>query len=251
MKLWVIDGSYLRKAQRSAGPEFRLDFARLRTQLEKSGPIWRGYFVDSTPRSPSAGQARFHHYLESARPRGPQLITRLFPQKFVPVPHAYCEECGSQVDLACPSGKPHRMGIWQQGCVDVAMATLPLIHLKQYDTLLLSSGDGDLLPSIEFLSECAKRIELAVFRRGVATALQARADDMLWLDDVADAIRRPDKASCSNGSTQILRSPSTSTGEEPGKHSNVAPASRRPILLPPTRRSATHEIGIGGANDGY
>ena len=70
------------------------------------------------------------------------------------------------------------------------MATLALIHRERYETLLLSSGDGDLLDAVEFLSEHGKRIELAVFADGVSTDLQASADQIHWINDFADDVRR-------------------------------------------------------------
>ena len=70
------------------------------------------------------------------------------------------------------------------------MATLALIHRKEYKTLLLSSGDGDLLDAIEFLSEHGKHIELAVFSEGVSSDLQSRANRIHWLNDIAHKIRK-------------------------------------------------------------
>ena len=54
----------------------------------------------------------------------------------------------------------------------------------------LSSGDADLLDAVEFLSEQGKRIELAVFSEGVSTELQARADQVYWINDFADEVGR-------------------------------------------------------------
>lgn len=65
-----------------------------------------------------------------------------------------------------------------------------LIHRDRYETLLLSSGDGDLLDAVEFLSGHGKRIKLAVFSEGVSTELQARADHVHWINEFADEVRR-------------------------------------------------------------
>lgn len=72
----------------------------------------------------------------------------------------------------------------------MALATLALTHRDRYDALVLSSGDGDLLDAVEFLSERDKRIELAVFTKGVSTHLQARADRIYWIDDFADEVSK-------------------------------------------------------------
>ena len=94
------------------------------------------------------------------------------------------------MNLTCPNGAAHHIGNQQQKGVDVGLATLALIHRDRYDTLLLSSGDGDLLDAVEFLSEQGKRIELAVFTEGVSSDLQARADRIHWINDFANDVRR-------------------------------------------------------------
>ena len=129
-------------------------------------------------------------WLRSAPPRGPQLITKLYELKQVRADRAYCDECGTKVDLACPNGAHHHIGNQQQKGVDVGIATLAVIHRDRYDSLLLSSGDGDLLDAVEYLSEHGKRLELAVFTEGVSTDLQARADHIYWINDFADDVRR-------------------------------------------------------------
>jgi uncharacterized LabA/DUF88 family protein len=61
----------------------------------------------------------------------------------------------------------------------------------EYTSIVLSSGDGDLLDAVEYITQRGKRFELAVFRkRTVSTELQARADQIYWIDDFADEIRR-------------------------------------------------------------
>ena len=190
MRLWLIDAGYLLNAQRAVGPGYQFDYLKLRRKLEESGPMWRAYYLNSTPHPPSDAQDGFHTWLRSAPPRGPQLITKLYELKQVRADRAYCEDCQTKVTLACPHGTTHRIGNQQQKGVDVGLATLALIHRDRYDVLLLSSGDGDLMDAVEFLSEQGKRIELAVFSEGVSTELQARADQIHWIDEFADEVRR-------------------------------------------------------------
>ena len=61
------------------------------------------------------------------------------------------------------------------------LATLALIHRDNYDTLLLSTGDSDLLDAVSFLADHGKRIELVVFQQvgfglAVAIVLDATVD---------------------------------------------------------------------------
>src|SRR5690606_26911317 len=37
----------------SVGPTYQFDYAKLRQKLEETGPIWRGYHLNSTPNPPT------------------------------------------------------------------------------------------------------------------------------------------------------------------------------------------------------
>ena len=191
-RLWIIDAGYLFNSQRSVGSGYRFDYLQLRRKIEQEGggSIWRAYYLNSTPHPPTDAQDGFHRWLRSAAPRGPQLITKLYELKHIPANRAFCEDCGKSVELTCSEGLDHRIGNRQQKGGDVGIATLALVHRDRYDTLVLSSGDGDLLDAVEFLSEQGKRVELAVFNEGVSTDLQARADHVYWINDFAEDIRR-------------------------------------------------------------
>ena len=190
MKLWLIDAGYLFNAQRSVGATYKFDYLKLRNKLEENGEIWRAYYLNSTPNPWTDEQDDFHNWLRSGPPQGPKLITKLYKLKLVRADRAYCEQCQTKVDLKCPQDDHHRIQNYQQKGVDVGIATLALIHRDRYETLLLSSGDGDLLDTVEFLSEQGKRIELAVFASGVSTELQARADTIYWINDFAEEVSR-------------------------------------------------------------
>ena len=189
-RLWLIDASYLFNARRSVSADYHFDYAKLRAKLEEDGPLWRAYYLNSTPDPPTDAQDAFHTWLRSAPPRGPKLITKLYGLKSLRADRAYCEQCATKVPLACPNdGQDHRLANQQQKGVDVGIATLALVHQDKFDTLVLSSGDGDLLDMVEFLSEHGKSMELAVFNTGVSTDLQARADKVYWIDDFAEEVR--------------------------------------------------------------
>ena len=190
-QLWLIDAGYLLNAQHSVTSGYHFDYRKLRFKMEEIlGPIWRAYYLNSTPNPPADEQNKFHAWLRSAPPRGPKIITKLYKLKQVRADQAYCEKCEKKVQLRCPCGNSHRITNEQQKGVDVGIATLALTHREKYDTLLLSSGDGDLLDAIEFLSEIGKQVELAVFHNGVSTDLQSRADKIFWIDDYAKEVLR-------------------------------------------------------------
>lgn len=205
-RLWLIDAGYLFNAQHSVGGNYHFDYKKLREKLEQTGPIWRAYYLNSTPNPPADEQNLFHSWLRSAPPRGPKIITKLYQLKMARADYAYCEQCEKNVKLYCPTQENHHINNRQQKGVDVGIATLALTHMHKYDTLILSSGDGDLLDAIEFLSESelVKRIELIVFRNGVSTDLQSRADDIFWIDDFADEVRREETEDAQPEDTQQL-----------------------------------------------
>ena len=190
MRLWLIDAGYLLNARHSVREDYRFDYGRLRQKIEQDGSFWRAYYLNSTPHPPTDEQDAFHRWLRSAPPRGPKLVTKLYELKRVRADSAFCEHCKAKVTLSCPVGRGHHLANKQQKGVDVALATLALTHRDRYDTLVLSSGDGDLLDAVEFLAERGKRIELAVFTKGVSTDLQARADRIYWIDDFAEEVSK-------------------------------------------------------------
>ena len=171
--MWLVDGAYMLNASRSVGPGYRLDYVRLRELLERGGPFTQAYYVDSVPHPTGDAQDHFHSRLKLAPPAGPHFIVRLYPLK--------------EVDVDCPHCRQPSTRFAQKG-VDVAIATLAL-HLAyrdQYDTLVLSTGDGDLEDAVAHVRNALhKRVELAVFRQGASPDLQAYADEVTWLDDHA------------------------------------------------------------------
>lgn len=187
-RLWLIDAGYLLKCQRTVQQGYQFSYLKLREQLEQDGPLWRAYYLNSTPNPPSDQQDSFHTWLRAAPPRGPKIITKLYKLRNIKADRPYCETCGRAVNVACPAGPGHKLHKQQQKGVDVGIATLALIHSDKYETLVLSSGDGDLLDMVEYISEKGKRIELLVFRYGVSTDLQSRADHIYWIDDFAEDV---------------------------------------------------------------
>ncbi|NLW81739.1 MAG: NYN domain-containing protein [Desulfovibrionales bacterium] len=187
-RLWLIDAGYLFNARHSVRSGYEFSYLKLRQYLELSGSIWRAYYLNSSPNPPSDAQDNFHRWLRSGPPFGPKIITKFYSLRQQRADKAYCEECGQKVQLKCQNQNgdvTHRVFNEIQKGVDVGIATLSLVHQRNYDSLLLSSGDADLLDAIEHLSEQGKSIELVVFRDGVSSELQCRADRIHWINDFA------------------------------------------------------------------
>jgi len=189
-RLWLIDAGYLFNAQKSVSPYYNFDYLKLKEKLKEFGDIWRSYYLNSVTNPPSETQDSFHKWLQCGPPAGPGIITKLYQLKSNPVKDEYCGDCQRKVPLFCPADKSHGLSRTQQKGVDVGLATLALTNINNYDTLILSSGDGDLIDAIKYLTENGKRFELLVFKYGVSTDLQARADKIHWINDFADEVKR-------------------------------------------------------------
>jgi hypothetical protein len=196
-RLWLIDAGYLFNARHCVYDGYEFSYLKLRKKLEEFGPIWRGYYFNSESSPTLDRVSSFHSWLRTAPPEGPGLITKLYSLKRQRADKAFCEKCGQKVPLSCPNQNESDDKHWlvneiQKG-VDVGLATLALILKDHYDTLILSSGDADLLDAIEHLGEIGHEIQLAVFSDGVSTELQCRADRIFWLNDIATEIAQPTK----------------------------------------------------------
>jgi len=189
--LWLIDGGYLYKAQSSVSRDFHLDYLKLREQIESDGHIWRAYYLNSVPGNVTPDMESFFRWMQSAPPIGPKIVVRNYAMTRFPMDYGYCEQCGKNVTVKCPDCSSNEK-LWkeQQKGVDVGLATLALTLSDQYDSLILSSGDSDLLDAVEYLCGRGKRLELVVFRTGVAPDLQCRADRIYWIDDMSKNVKR-------------------------------------------------------------
>jgi uncharacterized LabA/DUF88 family protein len=178
-RLWLIDAGYMFNASKSVGSGFQYDYRKIRDVLEKDGEIFQAYYLNSTPNPPKDVQDHFHAWMRSAPPNGPKIQTRLYGLKTLKVE---CPKCKTTVARKVQKG------------VDIGIATLALTMINRYDTLILSSGDGDFKDTVEFIrNQSNKGFELAVFQPGVSTDLQSMSDKIYWLNEFKDQIQKTDK----------------------------------------------------------
>jgi uncharacterized LabA/DUF88 family protein len=175
-RLWLIDAAYMFMSQSTVGEGYQFDYSKLRDKLEQDGKFFQVYYVNSTPNPPTDSQDAFHTWLKSAPPKGPRFQVRLFQLKTL---HIECPQCRYAYDRRVQKG------------VDIGIATLALTLADRYDTLVLSSGDGDFKDMAEYVRNTLdKRFELAVFRNGVSTDLQSLTDQIYWVDDFLEEVRK-------------------------------------------------------------
>lgn len=174
-RLWLIDAAYMYHAQRSVGINYSFDYAKLRSKLEEGGSIFQAYYLNSTPNPPSDEQDAFHLWLKLAPPAGPKLQVKLYPLKSS---RFKCQTCNSESSKYVQKG------------VDIGIATLALSLIDRYDTLILSTGDGDFRDALVHIRNVKdKRVELVVFKAGVSTDIQSLADNVAWIDDFAQEVK--------------------------------------------------------------
>ena len=174
--VWIVDGAYLYNfgKRRPNG----IDYLKLKSELVKAneGPIFEGYYLNSTQNPATDEQNAFHAWIKSAPPRGPKLRVQLYPLRDM---NCRCPSCGHGFDRPLQKG------------VDVGIATLILKLAAQnvYERLILSAGDGDFEDAISYVkSELHKEVWLHGAQNNLSTDLQSYADHVLWLDDMVPAI---------------------------------------------------------------
>lgn len=160
--IWIVDAAYLMKAAPA-----RFDYLLLRNALEDRlhRKFAEAYYFESTPNPASETLESFHTWLKSAPPRGPKMRVRLHRLKSL---HIECPGCHVRFDRDV-----------QQG-VDVAIATLIVKLSAQYDTVVLSTGDGDFEDAVKYVKEeLHKEVWLAGFAGTVSADLQSYADEVI------------------------------------------------------------------------
>lgn len=189
--LWLIDAGYILKARRSIDRFYEIDYAKLKAYLQRQmGGIARSCLVNSGREELSEGERKFYNWLQTPPPRGAGIEAHLFPLRKTAVDAVYCEECGQKVSVACRTDARHTLSVELQKRVDVAIATFALAEMPRYDALFLSSGDGDLLPAIDEVQAAGRSLHLVVFRHGVSGELREKANQILWIDDIAGEVAR-------------------------------------------------------------
>ncbi|WP_051188271.1 NYN domain-containing protein [Brevibacillus thermoruber] len=170
---WLIDGSYIYKSLKTY-PGKTLDYKKLRQKIESMlGNKTTAYYFNSTPDPATDQQNAFHSWMKSAD--GPNIRVELYELKKTEVK---CPDCG------------HKFVKLTQKGVDVGIVTAALKFQHKYDTLILSTGDGDFLDTVKYIQEgLSKRIILVAFRHGLSTDLQQYADEVWYIDDFFDEVK--------------------------------------------------------------
>lgn len=173
---WLIDGSYMYKSVKKLEEKhgkISLDYLKLRQKIENElESKVTAYYFNATPNPQSDEQNSFHNWLKT----GPGIrIPKLYELK--------------KKKNNCPNCK-HKFTRYVQKGVDVGIATHALKYHPKYETLILSTGDGDFLDAIKYLKEeLEKRIMLVGFNGSISPDILPYADEKWFIDEFIDEVK--------------------------------------------------------------
>ncbi|MGC1952356.1 MAG: NYN domain-containing protein [Gammaproteobacteria bacterium] len=174
--IWIVDAAYLQSYS-----DGQIDYFKLKETLQdKVGAHFAESFYVNATRNPAADiQDSFHTWLKTAAPQGPKMRVKLY-------------ELGS-TPATCPSCGPPQLVANSAESVQVGIATLIVKLAAQwhYDRLVLSARDGALEEAIAYVKdELHKEFWLSGFEGSISSNLQMYADDVVWLDELWDHIKK-------------------------------------------------------------
>lgn len=173
-----IDGSNTFRAFRRFRPDVKYDIRKLIDKLLRGRKLVRPYYFGSERIPPNEGQRKFY---DAIRNQGIDVTIR--PLKL------------RSRSTKCPRCKH----TWSESAevekgVDVALVTkmLSFGFKDVYDVAILVSGDEDYVDAIEQIRDLGKRVEIVAFKGALAPSLRrlADVDGLIYLDDIADDIKR-------------------------------------------------------------
>lgn len=172
---FILDGGYLVKAS-----YFKIDYLKLKKEIQKrvESEIADSVYFNSKSNIIHEEQSKFFNFLKAAEPNGPRFEVKLSNLK--------------QNDLKCPNCNFEFHKSVQKG-VDVAIAIkmVEKAFLNKGNTTILLAGDGDFIEAIHFIKNHLKqRIIIVGFRKTMSVDLQSIADQVVFLDDLKDAIAK-------------------------------------------------------------
>ncbi|MGF1614681.1 MAG: NYN domain-containing protein [Gammaproteobacteria bacterium] len=174
--IWIVDAAYLQSYS-----DGQIDYLKLKETLQDrvGAPFSESFYVNATRNPLSDAQDTFHTWLKTAPPQGPKMRVKLYDLGALPTT---CTSCGHQGVISNTA----------EG-VQVGIATLIVKLAAQwhYDRLVLSARDGALEEAIAYVKdELHKELWLSGFEGSVSSNLQMYADNVVWLDELWDHIRK-------------------------------------------------------------
>lgn len=180
--LWLIDGSYIYKAQRTfqlentAYAKKGIDYKKLKDCIRNEFGIdsLDSWYFNSTPDPATDAQNAYHSWLKTTEPKGPNIRVKLYDLKQKEI---HCRNCGEVFSINVQKG------------VDVGIATTALRLFNRYDVIVLSAGDGDFEDFIRYIVEDHdKQLYIVGFDRSISPDLQQFSSANYLLNEHYDEI---------------------------------------------------------------
>lgn len=174
--IWIVDGAYMQSYS-----DGQIDYLKLKETLQdRVGSTFAdSFYVNASPHPAADIQDGFHTWLKTAPPQGPRMRVKLF-------------DLGSAPATCASSGQRFAAGNAAES-VQAGIATLIVKLAAQwhYDRLVLSAYHGALEEAIAYVKdELHKELWLSGFEGSIASNLQMYADNVVWLDELWDQIRK-------------------------------------------------------------
>ena len=160
-----IDGPNLHRSCQRFRPDYRLDLPSLVRRLTIHREYIRSYVFGSLEPDDHLKEKALAHNLRSN---------------------------GFEVHIRSPALMEVRDGRSQrrEKGVDTALVTKMLAFgfRDVFDDLVLVSGDADFVEALQEVKDLGKRVEVVAFRNSLSEDLKNVADQVVWLDDLADIV---------------------------------------------------------------
>jgi uncharacterized LabA/DUF88 family protein len=190
-----IDGAYLMKTWSSLQRNDRLDYTKMRNDLEKrfctpEEPIGDAYYFNADPDVQTAKQNGFHNALAVPPPNGPGLRVKLY---WLQRKKLFWPNSMGGGPVIHPARKT-QFELVQQKAVDVSLAFHLVRSFTQrgWSKLFFAAGDSDFHECIQHLVE-NENVDLYLIgtENTISGELKPYARQIIRLDEVADSWSRP------------------------------------------------------------
>lgn len=180
---WFVDAGYANKAWQSVAGYSRMDYALLRTEIEKDAgePIGDAYYFNCDNDPPSSGQNAFHRFLSALPPRGAGLRVKLYWLQTKA--HEWPNHMGGGPILHPDSGEQYITKAQKAVDVGLAFHMMRSFSKRAWDKLYLVAGDGDFSEVIQHLVE---NENVAVTLIGTPSSVSGELAPYVRIVDLAD-----------------------------------------------------------------
>ncbi|MEA3294383.1 MAG: NYN domain-containing protein [Euryarchaeota archaeon] len=159
--MMFIDGANIFHGCRNFQKNYKIDYVKVRQELTKDYDLIRAYFYEGIDPEDESKRS-FHSALQK---QGFHIESRHLLK---------------------------RNGGFQEKGIDVMLTTELLTHAfkDNFDVAVIMSGDQDYIVALNEVKREGKKIVLASFKNSFSKDIQEIADEVIFIDDIAEIIKR-------------------------------------------------------------